>query len=717
MDTAVFWLFTFVVASNICLGVIKQRQECILFSPGIYRTIKNIYMMTTMPLSRREPDVFDVVETGEVEEKTEPVDDSTAVEEFDSDEEEDSEGSEEYEDDLAYHDDEPDLVIGGAGIIIESNSDDDQRAVEKVETGKQQPERSKSSRVAHPRSSDAPTKSIRKSPVKPRRPREDDRRRVRAAANDRRVAVGNSCSICNDVAGGGDPRNRPYIMFPCGHCYHHKCFEMARINAKGSECPLCYASKRFDQIVTNSSADNLVGSARMISMDSNLGCTMASMYMTDMIGTSVWRQLMSNGGVLDVIEHPEMNLWTEADPHNHTEVSRRARLTGASVTRSTELVNPYMDGRRHNPEDILADGVTAQDFVRAGVSVDDFVGSGYSLRDMYDLGFNQWPQLLTIGAHPKHLQMQNNSEVPFEVEDLVNYYSHGYESIISFIAMSLSGTATPTRYHYKQAVRYFCSIGFNYEDLRALNLVDVRQFFSFGGQSRRNPSDSALTIDSLVKLCSRLSSSLYELKSALKIDSRLLIDLGVEDRHIREMGWDETEIMNELGSTFLEEMRAAASKRRQRHTRPNNLAPIRGRGSRSRRGSPRGAGRQKRTSRGSDGDAPVASSSSSMATRDSNGSMSADDSSNRARRGRQRRAPSSRRRRKSRERNNDKNDSSTPTLSLKVGSERRRSNSPPAAEIDSKSALPDPEPVIIDTESPRPRSDDTIENNENYLIV
>lgn len=373
------------------------------------------------------------------------------------------------------------------------------------------------------------------------------------------TAMGSVCTACSRPIGMSDDRRRPYIALQCGHSYHQRCYELARFDAKGSACPACFSSKRFDNLMTNHSADNIVGAMRALSMDSSIGAVMASAYMNELTAKQIWIGMIENGGVLDVINNPRANLWTECDPNNHAEATRRARLQGNAVTKSREKVQRYLL-ERVDPLVIMQDGVDVADFVRAGVTVDNFVGVGYNLEDLYNIGFRNWSQLLSIGAHPKHLMMQNGY-VPFDVQHLVNYYHHSYADIITFIAMSIGKVAQPTLAMFRRAVRYFCSVGFTSDDLYALGLTDVRMLFSYGGQNPQDPSQCALTADGFVDLCMHMNTDLPRIKDALKVDARLLLELRFTMQHIEELDWQDEEISREFGSDFLDTLHREEKRR------------------------------------------------------------------------------------------------------------------------------------------------------------
>lgn len=375
-----------------------------------------------------------------------------------------------------------------------------------------------------------------------------------------------TCTACFRSVGPLDDHRRPYVALQCGHCYHTECFEMARCDARGSACPSCFSSKRFDNLMTDRMADNVVGTMRALVMDSSIGAVMASAYMNETTASEIWIDMIENGGVLDVVDNPKANLWTECDPNNLSESTRRAKIQGNAVVRSTAKIDRYLS-QFVDPSQIVQDGVGVEDFIRAGATVDNFVLAGYTLEHLYTIGFRRWTQLLAIGAHPKHLIMQNGT-VPFEVRDLVRYYGHTYAEIITFIAMSIAKVAQPSLADFRRAVHHFCLVGFSADDLHELKLTDVRMLFSYGGQNNADPTQCAVTADGFVALCQNMNVDLDRVRSALRLDARFLLDLRITMQHIEALDWHDDDISREFGSDFMETIREEERRRevaRERH--------------------------------------------------------------------------------------------------------------------------------------------------------
>lgn len=375
-----------------------------------------------------------------------------------------------------------------------------------------------------------------------------------------------TCTACFYSVGPLDDHRRPYVALHCGHCYHTECFEIARCDARGSACPSCFSSKRFDHLMTDTMADNVVGTMRALVMDSSIGAVMASAYMNETTAGEIWIDMIENGGVLDVVNNPKANLWTECDPNNLSESTRRAKIQGNAVVRSTAKINRYLS-QFVDPNRIVQDGVGVEDFIRAGATVDNFVLAGYTLEHLYTIGFRRWTQLLSIGAHPKHLIMQNG-HVPFEVRDLVRYYGHTYAEIITFIAMSIAKVAQPSLADFRRAVHHFCLVGFSADDLHELKLTDVRMLFSYGGQNNADPTQCAVTADGFVALCQNMNVDLDRVRSALRLDARFLLDLRITMQHIEALDWHDDDISREFGSDFMETIRDEERRReaaRERH--------------------------------------------------------------------------------------------------------------------------------------------------------
>lgn len=406
------------------------------------------------------------------------------------------------------------------------------------------------------------------------------------------------CSLCGKHAGVKDDLKSGVVLFKCQHSFHISCYHDITAASRGTVCPECHKTSRYDHLMDSKSDTRSLSSVIGALNNNNYECAlMCNASIDSHEGDRIWQSLLRLGAVPDATRNPSDKLWRSADPHNDYELHSRAYLRSVVSERSSEKVRDLIE-RGATPDEISGE-VDAFDIMNSGCTIDSFLAKGYTLEDIYSMGIRDWVQVLKLGANVHHLQrthLNHTDCVPFAVDTLVNQYGMTYKSLITFIASRKCGHQSPSPEHYRRAVWEFCAIGFTDVEIQQLGLNSISGLFMFGGQKHRDRDERAVTIAAFVDLCTALDVSLHEAKQLLKFDAQLLLELGIRAKHLGELGWEPDEIERELGHDFLDRMheseqheqkRLRDARRNRRQTRSPIRAARRTSSSRRRRTSDR----------------------------------------------------------------------------------------------------------------------------------
>lgn len=357
------------------------------------------------------------------------------------------------------------------------------------------------------------------------------------------------CTVCN-----GEIRkshNANFVSLECEHTFHLECFQTSCQSFRGSLCTECYKDRRFDKLVIilnklkqhnhflNEEQYLLTQQmpiANLCDMDSPLSVTAyISELPNKMIGLKNWKETNAIGGAHQALKQ---NSWFLPDI-NDDFIAQRS-LNERVYERSNVQKIRQMITEQKEVDDLLKNGIGAYELLTASdIRIDDMLNNGYQLQDLYDLGFNNFDTLREFGIQPESFFFKCSSDmdtfISLDSQTLATHFMQDFRTIIEFFATQYKKINEPTESAFREAVKSFCEIGYNIQDLQNLGFNGVENFFIFGSNS--------FTGDTYVSLCNNvfgLENTDFNViqQTILKLNKEIIRKIKFSRKHIEMLGWD-----------------------------------------------------------------------------------------------------------------------------------------------------------------------------------
>lgn len=291
--------------------------------------------------------------------------------------------------------------------------------------------------------------------------------------------------------------NYTRFKFSCEHKFHFECYEMMRLQFRGSWCPICFHHRRFDKI--QQSVDTGNADVLKVDVDHQYGVLCSELYYDSKTKGNVWTNIeqRSEHGFLMKLGKTDIERYKDYGGKDRESLVMKAKHV-ASFDIKQETVNKIrkLFDDKKPVQTILAMKYTTEDIIIAGITMEYMIQREYTLKDIYDLGFRTFQDLLRLKMHSRLATLFYEGNQPYvSIQMLVDYYRIDYQVLIKMFCYDFNGNIKTDPVSYQKAVLEFCKLNLQRDELLKLKMNDINALIACFGPN-------CFTAECMVEFCS-----------------------------------------------------------------------------------------------------------------------------------------------------------------------------------------------------------------------